>query len=102
MRVFIDTINEMGAHVVAETHSPELFAQLLTELKASTIQLTERLYIESAGLKARVSSSQSKSILPPLTCTSSGTTVLLRTSIAGEADGRQAKGAGRDSLVRGA
>jgi len=41
MRVFIDTIKEKGAHVVAETHAPELFAQLLTELRNKTIQLSQ-------------------------------------------------------------
>ena len=59
MRVFIDTIKEKGAYVVAETHLPELFAQLLTELKASTIQLTDAAVY-------RVSQTEGKSIFKPI------------------------------------
>jgi predicted ATPase len=41
MRVFIDTIKEKGVHIVAETHSPELFGQLQVELRRKSIKLTD-------------------------------------------------------------
>jgi len=59
MRVFIDTIREKGAHIVAETHAPELFAQLLTELRAKTIDLKDVAVY-------RVSRSEGKSIFKPV------------------------------------
>ena len=41
MRVFIDTIKQKGIHIVAETHAPELFGQLLVELREKRIELAD-------------------------------------------------------------
>jgi hypothetical protein len=41
MKVFIETIQEKSVHVVVETHAPELFGQLLVELRANNISLND-------------------------------------------------------------
>jgi predicted ATPase len=40
-KVFIETIREKRCNVVAETHSPELFLQVVRELRAGNLKLDE-------------------------------------------------------------
>jgi hypothetical protein len=40
-RVFTDTIKEKGVHIVAETHSPELFYEVFQELRDGRIKVSE-------------------------------------------------------------
>jgi hypothetical protein len=40
-KVFIDTIRQRQAHVIAETHSPDLMMQIMAELRAGELDLSE-------------------------------------------------------------
>lgn len=40
-KVFVDTVKAKGAHIIAETHSPDLFKQLMQELRDGNITLDQ-------------------------------------------------------------